>query len=146
MKPIRILLLLLLLASFSGEAQKKGVGYSLLPLEWVDADKQLHLTGGAFIGFNTFSISRTYGANRLESYAISVGSALLIGTLKEWSDSNKAGNYFDGEDLAYTVGGSIVMSFALDVLSGDRFKERDELKKQKRRERRALKRQKRNER
>lgn len=112
----------LTLVGSNAQSYFEDAGWMLLPEKTIPLDKQMHFTGGSYISFLGFGISRDYGASRFESYVWGIGSALLVGTLKEWSDSNKKGNYFDGMDLAYTVGGAIFMSVTLDICTNKQYK------------------------
>ena len=78
-------------------------------------DKQLHFTGGALVAAGTYTFVYVKTKNKKKALIYSIASSILVGTLKEISDSREKGNRFDTRDLlATTYGGlSIGVTFNL---------------------------------
>ena len=117
-----------MLITSSTYAQQKESGWLFINTETIAPDKQLHGAVGLFTAATTYSFA--YGitkGNRKKSkiYAIVVPS--LIGLGKELVDSKKGGTGFDLTDLAYTVGGAVVMTYTIDFLVGRKNKRKDKL-------------------
>lgn len=89
---MRVLLLLLMVLSLNAE-----------PL-YVQGDKQKHFAGTAVIGGIASGLARHYGSNRLESFAIGVATALLVGIAKEAVDGKGYGTEDIGDVYADTLG------------------------------------------
>ena len=113
---MRILALILLL-SFSVNAQNNGLGWMFINTNTIAADKQEHFAGGVFIGMSAYSLTlgNTDG-NRKKAKFWGILTPILVGTLKELSDSRSTG--FDWADLGYTAGGGIVATYTFDFLAG----------------------------
>lgn len=68
-------------------------------------DKQKHIAGSAVIGMTAAGIARHYECSKLESFLIGVGSAVIIGWVKEVADGHGLGHR-DIDDIdADMVGG-----------------------------------------
>ena len=53
--------------------------------------------------------------NKNKALIYSLGSALLVGTLKELVDHNQTGNRFDGRDLLATTYGGLTVGFTFTL-------------------------------
>ena len=84
----------------------------------IPLDKQMHFTGGSFVSIWGYGLSYNANEDRRKAKFWGIASGIIVGTAKELSDIGTTG--FDVEDLAYTVGGSIVMTYTIDFLVGRR--------------------------
>ena len=111
---MRILAFIILL-SFSVNAQESGLGWMFINTNTIKADKQEHFAGGFYIGLSAYSLTlgNTDG-NRKKAKFWGIVTPILVGTLKELSDSRKTG--FDWADLGYTAGVGIVATYTFDFL------------------------------
>ena len=113
-------ILLFVLLSTSLNAQKdNGLGWMFINTNTIAADKQEHFVGGGFIGMNAYFIA--YGStnhDRKKAKFWGILTPILVGTIKELSDSRKGGTGFDWADLGYTAGGGIVATYTFDFLVG----------------------------
>lgn len=73
-------------------------------------DKQLHIAAGVVIGGTVTWIAKEQGAKYPELWGSF--ASILAGALKEAVDRRSHGNRWDGNDLAYTAGAGIVVSFS----------------------------------
>lgn len=101
----RILLFLLLIPTFS---------YSQLLSE---KDKQYHFAAGAFISAGTYTLVYNKTKNRKKALIYSIASSVLVGTLKELSDSREKGNTFDKRDLLATTYGGLSIGVTFNLFS-----------------------------
>ena len=102
---VRILFLLLLIPTLS---------YSQLLTEY---DKQYHFAAGAFVSAATYTLVYAKTKNKKKALIYSVASSILIGTLKEISDSREQGNRFDGRDLLATTYGGIAIGVTFNIFT-----------------------------
>lgn len=71
---------------------------------YIEKDKFLHSTAGAFVGSSVYMYSHYKTDNVILSLALSMLSAFAIGEAKELYDRNKGGK-FSNDDLAATTFG-----------------------------------------
>jgi len=90
-------------------------------------DKQLHSIAGFGIGFTSYHVYyQKEKDNRLGSVLLSIGTSLVIGTLKEIADNQKGGTGFNVADLTHTGVSGVIGSISMDLLSN---RKRKRLKK-----------------
>ena len=78
---------------------------------YLQPDKQKHFIGSMAIGSVATGIARYYGSNKVEAMVIGIGSALLVGVLKEAVDGKGYGTEDIGDVYADTLGsiaGSVI--------------------------------------
>ena len=91
-----------------------GVSENTIPF-----DKQMHFTGGGFIGLSSYHVAYSInGGNRKKSKFWGIVAPIIIGTIKELSDTRKGGTGFDVIDLGYTAVGGVVGTYTADLLVG----------------------------
>ena len=107
----------IILLSFSVNAQESGLGWIFINTNTIKADKQEHFAGGFYLGMSAYSLTlgNTDG-NRKKAKFWGIVTPILVGTLKELSDSRSGGTGFDWADLGYTAGGGIVATYTFDFL------------------------------
>jgi uncharacterized protein YfiM (DUF2279 family) len=101
-----ILLLILLSLSFNSTAQ-------LL----TEQDKQLHFAGGVLVGAGTYTLIYAKTKNKKKALIYSIASSILVGTLKELSDSREKGNRFDKRDLLATTYGGLTIGVTFNIFT-----------------------------
>lgn len=77
----------------------------------IPKDKQLHLFAGAVVAVPVYFAAKADGCKYPELWAI--GAAFLAGLVKELHDRKQPGDRFDAGDLAATVAGGVVITFAI---------------------------------
>lgn len=124
---MRIFLFLLFFFTFFTSKSQNDIGWMLLPEKWIELDKQMHFTGGAFIGSMSYMVtlesslpetyaldSELYKKARRKSKIVGILLTTLVATLKETSDINTTG--FDLEDLGYSVAGGLISVYTFDFI------------------------------
>jgi len=113
---MRKLIFILLILPFLSNAQ--DVGWLFVNENTIPLDKQMHGAGGMYLGGVSYIV--TYGGtkDRKKSKIVGILTPIIVGTIKELSDSTKSNNKFDWADLGYTVGGGIVATYTFDFLVG----------------------------
>ena len=101
----RILFFLLLIPTLS---------YSQLLTEY---DKQYHFAGGALVSAGTYTLVYAKTKSKKKALIYSVASSILIGTLKEISDSREKGNRFDTRDLLATTYGGLSIGVTFNIFT-----------------------------
>jgi len=81
-----------------------------------EKDKQMHFAAGAITSVLTYEYVYHKTNNKKKALAYSIGSAILVGTLKELVDGSQKGNRFDGRDLLATTYGGITFSVTFSIL------------------------------
>lgn len=105
--------ILLFVALTASQAQDSKIGWLFINENTIALDKQAHGMAGLYLGFAAYGVA--YGAsgeNRKTAKIWGILVPTLVGTLKEVSDIRTTG--FDTADLAYTVAGGIVATYAFD--------------------------------
>jgi uncharacterized protein YfiM (DUF2279 family) len=102
---VRTLILLVLLTTIPASAQ-------LL----TEPDKKMHFAAGAFTSALGYAVAYEFTKDKDKAVLYGIGTAVLIGTLKEMSDSTQSGNYFDGRDLLATTYGGISVGITIDLI------------------------------
>ena len=77
----------------------------------IPKDKQLHLLAGAVVAVPVYFAAKAENRKYPELWAI--GAAFLAGLAKELHDRKQPWNRFDAGDLAATVAGGVVITFAI---------------------------------
>lgn len=95
----------------------------LMSLSQIKEDKIKHFLAGGSVATFGYSASYYNDINKMpmkkvrrRAKILGIASATVVGTLKEVYDINRTG--FDVADLAYTIGGGIVMTYTIDFLVG----------------------------
>ncbi len=101
----RILFFLLLIPTLS---------YSQLLTEY---DKQYHFAAGALVSAGTYTLVYAKTKSKKKALIYSVASSILIGTLKEISDSREKGNRFDKRDLLATTYGGLSIGVTFNIFT-----------------------------
>tara|TARA_B100000497_G_scaffold117643_1_gene143076 strand:- start:365 stop:691 length:327 start_codon:yes stop_codon:yes gene_type:complete len=101
-----ILTLLFLGLSFNSTAQ-------LL----TEYDKQYHFAGGAIAAAGTYTLVYAKTKNKKKALIYSIASSILVGTLKELSDSREKGNRFDKRDLLATTYGGLAIGVTFNLFT-----------------------------
>ena len=111
MKKLILIFTVLLTLNVSSQ----DIGWIGLPENWLELDKQQHASLGMLSGGLGYMVALdANGGKRSNAKLWGILIPTLAGTLKEWSDTNTTG--FDTEDLAYTVAGGIVATYAFDFI------------------------------
>lgn len=84
------------------------LGYVLLPLNWVEFDKQKHAAAGIWFGGVAFMMFKTFIDEKLIAAVLGVLIAAMVATLKEWID-----NRFSWLDIVATVLGGVFANLLL---------------------------------
>ena len=113
---MRKLIFILLILPLLSNAQ--DVGWLFVNENTIPLDKQMHGAGGMYLGGVSYIVTYGQTKDRKKSKIVGILTPILVGTIKELSDSTKSNNKFDWEDLGYTVGGGIVATFTFDFLVG----------------------------
>ena len=113
---MRKLIFILLIIPFLSNAQ--DVGWLFVNENTIPLDKQMHGAGGMYLGGVSYIVTYGETKDRKKSKIVGILTPIIVGTIKELSDSTKSNNKFDWEDLGYTVGGGIVATFTFDFLVG----------------------------
>ena len=82
-----------------------------------EGDKKMHYAAGAIVGGVTYAYVMEETDDKLKAFAASLGSAILIGSVKELIDSTQPGNLFDTRDLLATTYGGISISLTFDLIA-----------------------------
>lgn len=80
-------------------------------------DKQAHYFAGGFVSAVTYNFAYEEIGDRKKALLLSIGSALLVGTIKEIADSQEQNNYFDGKDLLATGLGGLSIGLTFDLIN-----------------------------
>jgi len=102
---VRTLILLLLLATIPTNAQ-------LL----TEPDKKMHFAAGALFSALGYGVAYEITKDDRKAALYGIGTALLVGTIKELSDSTQSGNSFDRRDLLATAYGGISVGITFDLV------------------------------
>jgi len=113
---MRKLIFILLILPFLSNAQ--DIGWLFVNENTIPLDKQMHGAGGMYLGGVSYIVTYGQTKDRKKSKIVGILTPIIVGTIKELSDSTKSNNKFDWEDLGYTVGGGIVATFTFDFLVG----------------------------
>jgi len=119
---MRKLIFILLILPILGNAQ--DVGWLFVNKNTIPLDKQMHGAGGMYLGGVSYIVTYGETKNRKKSKIVGILTPIIVGTIKELSDSTKSNNKFDWEDLGYTVGGGILATYTFDFLVGRANKKR----------------------
>ena len=80
-------------------------------------DKQYHFVAGALVSAATYSFVYSKTKSKRKALIYSVASSILIGTLKELSDSREKGNTFDKRDLLATSYGGLSIGVTFNIFT-----------------------------
>ena len=83
-------------------------------------DKQYHFAAGAFVAAGTYTLVHAKTKNKKKALIYSVASSILVGTLKELSDSREKGNRFDKRDLLATTYGGLSIGVTFNIFTKKR--------------------------
>ena len=130
-----LILLIALFLTVNIYSQDSSLGWMFVNSNTIALDKQAHFAGGGFIGMSAYFV--TLGltdSNRKKARFWGIATPILVGTIKELSDSRSGGTGFDWADLGYTAGGGITATYTFDFLVGWKIRrdknKNDEFKKQ----------------
>jgi len=114
----KLIFILLIFPLLSNAQQESSLGWLFVNENTIPLDKQMHGAGGMYLGGVSYIV--TYGGtkDRKKSKIVGILTPIIVGTIKELSDSTKSNNKFDWADLGYTVGGGIVATYTFDFLVG----------------------------
>lgn len=70
-----------------------------------EEDKVAHMTVSAMVASISTVLAREYGLTPTQGFAIGLGSALVVGAIKEASDKNKGGEFSGSDMMANFLGG-----------------------------------------
>ena len=82
-----------------------------------EEDKQMHFAAGAITSTLVYDYVYNKTESKKKALVYSIGSSILVGTLKELVDSRQDGNRFDGRDLLATTYGGITLSLTFNILT-----------------------------
>jgi len=82
---------------------------------WKEKDKHYHYGAGVVVSAITYEYVYRKTDNKNKALIYSLGSTLLVGTLKELVDHNQTGNRFDGRDLLATTYGGLTVGFTFTL-------------------------------
>ena len=80
-------------------------------------DKQYHFAGGAIAAAGTYTFVYAKTKNKKKALIYSIASSILVGTLKEISDSREKGNRFDKRDLLATTYGGLTIGVTFNLFT-----------------------------
>ena len=124
-----VVLFMMSISTIGFSQRNSSVGWLFVNENTIALDKQAHGAGGLYLGTLSYFIGYEFsGNNRKRGILYGLLIPTLAGFAKELHDQGKAGNRFDWADLAYTIGGGIVATFAFDFLNGKNLKKRKILK------------------
>ena len=83
-------------------------------------DKQYHFAAGAFVSAGTYTLVYAKTKSKKKALIYSVASSILVGTLKELSDSREKGNRFDKRDLLATTYGGLSIGVTFNIFTKKR--------------------------
>ena len=96
--------------TFRGEIFSKSNIVHIGKRGYIEKDKFLHSTIGAWVGSSVYMYVHYKTDNKMLSIALSVLSAFVVGEAKELYDRSKGGK-FSNENLAYTTFGGFSGAF-----------------------------------
>ena len=82
-----------------------------------EEDKQMHFAAGAITSTLVYDYVYRKTESKKKALVYSIGSSILVGTIKEIVDSREVGNRFDGRDLLATTYGGITLSLTFNILT-----------------------------
>jgi len=82
---------------------------------WKEKDKHYHYGAGVVVSAITYEYVYRKTDNKTKALIYSLGSAVLVGTLKELVDANQKGNRFDNRDLLATTYGGLTVGFTFTL-------------------------------
>lgn len=87
----------------------------LLPEQWIDHDKELHIYGGALIGTFGTGVTYTLTENKLLSIGVGTGLSVLVAHWKEQRDRKTTG--YNQADFWHTsiTGAAFSITFTLII-------------------------------
>ena len=80
-------------------------------------DKQYHFAAGALVSAGTYTLVYAKTKNKKKALIYSIASSILVGTLKELSDSREKGNRFDKRDLLATTYGGLTIGVTFNIFT-----------------------------
>ncbi len=83
------------------------------PRSWLGTDKLKHFVMSAFVHSAAHSLARTAGGRRVASQSVGLGTAAVVGVLKEVRD-RRTGGPFSVPDLAWDAAGALSMAALLN--------------------------------
>ena len=83
-------------------------------------DKQYHFAAGALVSASTYTLVYAKTKSKKKALIYSVASSILVGTLKELSDSREKGNRFDKRDLLATTYGGLSIGVTFNIFTKKR--------------------------
>jgi len=98
---------------------QNDIGYMFINEKTIPLDKQTHFVAGGFIALTSYHTAYSInGGNRKNSKFWGIVTPIVIGTIKELSDTKKGGTGFDVIDLGYTAVGGVIGTYTIDFLIG----------------------------
>jgi len=82
---------------------------------WKEKDKHYHYGAGVVVSTLTYEYVYRRTEDKKKAFIYSVGSAILVGTLKEMVDHNRKGNRFDDRDLLATTYGGLTIGVTFSL-------------------------------
>ena len=82
---------------------------------WKEKDKHYHYGAGVVISTLTYEYVYRRTEDTKKAFIYSVGSTILVGTLKELVDHNQKGNRFDSRDLLATTYGGLTIGVTFSL-------------------------------
>tara|TARA_R100000458_G_C8051746_1_gene98589 strand:- start:200 stop:529 length:330 start_codon:yes stop_codon:yes gene_type:complete len=83
----------------------------------IERDKQLHFAAGVISSSAGYTYVYSKTKNKKKALIAGIGTALLVGTLKEIIDSTEKNNRFDKNDLGATVLGGVTISVTINLFN-----------------------------
>ena len=80
-------------------------------------DKKQHYAAGVLTSSVTYAYVYTKTKNKKKAAIYSIVSAVVIGSLKEVSDSRQPGNKFDPQDLLATTLGGVTVGVTIQLFN-----------------------------
>lgn len=90
------------------------------------SDDGLHFGVGALLSGTTYTLVYSKTKNKKKAFWYSLGVSTLAGLAKEWHDKNIVAGRFDTSEFLATAAGGITASFAFNIFTGKRKKEKQE--------------------
>jgi glucose uptake protein GlcU len=96
--------------------------------QFIEKDKAMHFSAGMVVSTLAYTMAYDVTKNKKKAFLISTGSTIVIGSLKEFADTQSNGK-FDSKDLMATTLGGLVSNITL-ILTLDKTKREKRLKEE----------------
>ena len=81
-----------------------------------EPDKKMHFGAGAFFSAIGYGVGYEITKDSKKAALYGIGTALVVGVIKELNDSSQPGNYFDSRDLLATSYGGLTVAISFDLI------------------------------